>query len=668
MAETVVINFTGKDDISPVAKDVEKSIKDVGTTAEAQGSKFSAMTEIARGAFQSIGGFAVNAAAEIGSNLVGGVTDFFTSAVRGSMDYQNVLKQTEAVIESTGMAAGFSVEQMEEMAYSMSAAAGASLFPDDAILDAQNILATFTQIKGTEFSGATQSALDMAQALGMDASQAAMMMGKALNDPVKGMSALSRSGVSFTEVQKLMVEDMVALGDVAGAQQLILKEMEVQFGGSALKATESLDGAMVLLTEGIEDAKGAIGDTLLPILTRFTNFGITMLVPMLKDVLGAFGDWIASIDWDTIIISIGGMLQGFTGMVSNIDWASLFSSLSVLVDFLMSQMPTAMEIVQPAITNLMSMVRGLIAIFTGPEMQSIAGNVMQVIGVVAQVFGSLISAIAPIIAQIIQSVQSLMPPVATAVQMITDTLTSPSLTKAFNTIADLFSVVGEVAVKLAELVIKELLEAFHTLWPVVNVVITSIGTVINAVIPVVTNVLKALMMYLNGDATGALKKLKETFSTVWNDIKSAVMSAVNDITSRLGAFIGEVSSTAMRLGSDIMSGVARGIASGANAIKDAMRNAVGDAISFAKGILGIASPSKVMAQVVGAPIGQGIAAGIMEGIPAIRGAMAVSLGAAQGQATQSVQNYYLSATYNTAQSESSLRNDLRAMQLLSGAV
>lgn len=75
-----------------------------------------------------------------------------------------------------------------------------------------------------------------------------------------------------------------------------------------------------------------------------------------------------------------------------------------------------------------------------------------------------------------------------------------------------------------------------------------------------------------------------------------------------------------------------------------------------------------MAKQVGMPIGQGLAAGIMESIPAIRGAMAVSLGAAQGQATQSVQNYYLTANYATSQSESTLRNDLRAMQILSGAV
>ena len=125
---------------------------------------------------------------------------------------------------------------------------------------------------------------------------------------------------------------------------------------------------------------------------------------------------------------------------------------------------------------------------------------------------------------------------------------------------------------------------------------------------------------------------------------------------------------AAQFGRDLIAGIASGISSSAGKIADAAKSAAQSALDSAKQLLGIASPSKVMARQVGLPIGQGMAAGIMESIPAIRGAMAVSTGAAAGQATQSIQNYYLSATYNQTQSESSIRNDLRAMQLLSGAV
>jgi hypothetical protein len=97
---------------------------------------------------------------------------------------------------------------------------------------------------------------------------------------------------------------------------------------------------------------------------------------------------------------------------------------------------------------------------------------------------------------------------------------------------------------------------------------------------------------------------------------------------------------------------------------DTFGGLVSGAVSWLKKLLGIASPSKVMAETIGRPIAQGLAAGIMSGIPDIRGSSAVA-GAAT---TQTIQNYYLSASYQTAQSESTIASDIRAMQLLSGGV
>ena len=693
MAETVVINFTGKDDISSVAKDVEKSIKDVGTTAEAQGSKFDGMKEIARGAFQSIGSFAVNAAAEIGSNIVGGVTDFFSSAVRGSMDYQNVLAQTEAVIESTGGAAGYSVQQMEEMARSMSAAEGMSLFPDDAILSAQNVLATFTKIEGVEFEGATQAALDMAQALGMDLGGAAMMMGKALNDPVKGMSALSRSGVSFTEEQKALVEEMVAVGDVAGAQQLILKEMEVQFGGSALKATETLEGGMVLLSEGIEDAKGAIGDALLPILTRFTNFGLTMLVPMLKDVLGAFGAWITSIDWDTIIGAVGGMIQGFTGMVSGIDWASLFTSLNAVASVIGQVLIEAFTVIQPLLIVVKDVFTQLFSVITSPavieiltaiggafmSIASIAGTVITALTPLASLIATtfmgavqaLLNGLAPAFTTIQNLIAQLTPYIQGAITAIGEVFASPALKSAMEGIVGIFGVLGEIVSAvvgilsgLVMFVVENLTPVIAGLWPVVQIAFNTIFSVIDSVVGLVRGILDSLLLLLKGDFTGAWDTLKNAISTAWTGISTAVQTGIDGVKAAFKTFI----DSAGQIGLDIVAGIAKGISSGAGQIADAAKSAASNAFNAAKALLGISSPSKLFADSIGMPISQGIAAGIAKGAPEINGALNATLGGASAGTTQTVQNYYLSATYNTRQSESSIMADLRAMQLLSGAV
>lgn len=693
MAETVVINFTGKDDVSSVAKSVEGSIKDVGSTAEAQGSKFNSMTEIARGAFQSIGGFAVNAASQIGSSIVGGIGSFISEGIEEAAGWQSAFRQTEAVIESTGMAAGFTAEQMGEMAQSLSASSGMSLFTDDAILGAQNVLATFTKVQGVQFEGATQSALDMAQALGMDASQAAMMMGKALNDPVKGMSALSRSGVSFTDEQKAMVEAMVEAGDVAGAQNLILKEMEVQFGGSALAATETFEGSQVLLAESFNGVKETLGNALLPILTRLSNVLMSTVIPAMGNIITVIADFISGLDWTGIISSISGVINGFVNLGSGVDWSGIFTALGNIASVIGTALTTAFTVIQPLLMVVMNVFSQLFSVITSPavveilvaiggalmSVASIAGTVITALTPLASLISTtfmgavqaLLNGLAPAFTTIQNLIAQLTPYIQSAITAIGAVLASPALKSAMDGLVGVFGVLGEIVSVvvgilsgLVMFIVSNLAPVIAGIWPVVQITFNTIFSVIDNVVKLVRGVLDSLLLLLKGDFTGAWNTLKTSISTAWTGISTAVQTGIDGVTAKLREWIGG----AAQFGKDLVAGIASGISSSASKIADAAKNAAQSALNSAKALLGISSPSKVMAKQVGLPIGQGLAAGIMESIPAIRGAMAVSLGSAQGQATQSIQNYYLSATYQTAQSESNIRNDLRAMQLLSGAV
>jgi phage-related protein len=667
MAETVVVNFTGQDDVTPAAKKAEQAIKDVGDTAEKSGSKFDGMKEIARGALQSIGEGAIGLAGSIGSSLVGGVTDFFTSAVQGSMDYQNVLAQTQAVIESTGGAAGYTVEEMEALARSMSSAEGMSLFADDEILGAQNVLATFTKVAGEQFAGATQASLDMAQALGMDVSSAAMMMGKALNDPIKGMSALSRSGVSFTGAQIAMVEAMVEAGDVASAQNLILSEMEVQFGGSALAATETFAGSMAILSEGIEDAKGSIGDALLPVLTRLANVARSFIVPAIAQITSAIGAWINGLDWTYIITSISGVVNGFISFGSAIPWDAITGGFNAVIAAIMTA--------QPLFSAIAGLAIGLFSAFTGPEATGAASGLAGVIDMIIGILGGLwatiqstltavINVLSPIVADIVRFAMEI-------VTAITTTLQSPEVKNAFAQFQVLFATVGVVVKELADVIsialtyaLDGLKIAFEFLWPVIDYVFKQIMNVISFVIPIVVGLLNSVIMVLNGDFTGAWNNIKTVISKAWDGIKTAVQTGIDSVKTAFQTFI----DSAGQIGSDIVAGIAKGITDGASKIADAAKGAANSAYEAAMKFLNANSPSKLFADNVGASISEGIAAGIVKGSPEINGAIGMTLGGASAGTTQTVQNYYLSATYNTRQSESSIMADLRAMQLLSGAV
>jgi hypothetical protein len=194
----------------------------------------------------------------------------------------------EAVIKATGGAAGLTADQMAGYAMQLR---NITNVDDDVIKGAETILATFKEVKGDEFKRATAAAVDMAAVLGGDASSAAMQLGKALNDPEKGLTMLAKSGVSFTEKQTKLIESMVETGNVAGAQNAILAEMEAQFGGAAAAAAGAAGGGFAQLKFIIDDIKEGIGAKLLPVVDAFALSLKDHLSPVVGEILEQFGGW-----------------------------------------------------------------------------------------------------------------------------------------------------------------------------------------------------------------------------------------------------------------------------------------------------------------------------------------------------------------------------------------
>ena len=163
---------------------------------------------------------------------------------------QHAVAQLEAALKSTGAAAGYTSAQLQNMASSLQKV---TTYGDDAVIGAEALLLTFTQIRGQNFADATTAVLDLATAMGGDLKGAAVQVGKALNDPVRGVNALQRVGVSFTQAQEDVIKKLVDTGHAADAQRLILKELQTEFGGSAAAARDTLGGALAAL-------KNAFGD------------------------------------------------------------------------------------------------------------------------------------------------------------------------------------------------------------------------------------------------------------------------------------------------------------------------------------------------------------------------------------------------------------------------
>ncbi|KAF1706293.1 phage tail length tape measure family protein [Pseudoxanthomonas sacheonensis] len=163
---------------------------------------------------------------------------------QNTIEAERVQAQLEARIKSTGNAARLSINDLNKMAKALQFKTS---FDDESIGEVQAMLLTFTKIGRETFPDATAAVLDLSTAMGTDLNSAALQVGKALNDPVKGLTALSRAGIQFSAAQKAIIKDLVKTGDVAGAQTVILKELETQMGGSAEAARNTLGGALKAL-------------------------------------------------------------------------------------------------------------------------------------------------------------------------------------------------------------------------------------------------------------------------------------------------------------------------------------------------------------------------------------------------------------------------------------
>jgi hypothetical protein len=112
------------------------------------------------------------------------------------------------------------------------------------------------------FDRATKAAIDLAAAGFGDAESNAVQLGKALQDPIKGITALAKSGVTFTEQEKEKIKTLVESNRTLEAQEMILKAIETQVGGTAEATANDTDKLKVAFSQVSE----SIGLILVPIL------------------------------------------------------------------------------------------------------------------------------------------------------------------------------------------------------------------------------------------------------------------------------------------------------------------------------------------------------------------------------------------------------------------
>ncbi len=241
-------------------------------------SEFNRKTDAAGKRFGKLGGALKTAAVGAGAAAFGLLGAIVKTGAAEAMDASAAQAQLEAGIKSTGGAAGVTVDHLNDLASSIQNYSGQT---DDSIAKAESLLLTFTNIKnsGTDkiFDQATKATADMAAKMGTDAASSAVLLGKALNDPVKGITALQRVGVSFSDAQRKQIAAMMESGDVAGAQKVILAELSKEFGGAAKAAGDSLPGQLARGRRAFEDMSQNLVGSLMPSLVQLMSLGTKLM-------------------------------------------------------------------------------------------------------------------------------------------------------------------------------------------------------------------------------------------------------------------------------------------------------------------------------------------------------------------------------------------------------
>lgn len=251
-------DFSIKTKITLDTKNYEAGIKKAESATQKFSSSLSGVTKLLKSTF-AIAGISVGTKA---------IVNFGKEAVKSAESANKTLNILNNTLKVTGASAWTTSEDLvkmsEEIAYSTNYTVGE-------IQDMQSVLLGFKNITGDTFKEASDAITDMATVMGMDLKSAVQTVGKALDDPVKGLDSLRRQGFAFTEEQKKELAQLVENGEQLKAQKIILDELNTTYGGAAKAAQSSFDKQK----DAVISFKETLGNQLIPVLDVFAEKSAT---------------------------------------------------------------------------------------------------------------------------------------------------------------------------------------------------------------------------------------------------------------------------------------------------------------------------------------------------------------------------------------------------------
>jgi hypothetical protein len=253
---------------------------------------------------------------------IAGIIEFADRSIQAFQESQAALANVEAGLKSTGNAIGITGKQFSEMA---ARAQEVGIFEDDTIMqNATAQLLTFGSIGKNNFERVQNAAMDVAAKLngvavtGENLKGISIMMGKAMDDPVRGMGAMRKAGLQFDQQQENMIKTMALSGNKHGAQVLMLKEIERLYGGTSVALGKTDKGMEIIAKNKMGDTMENIGEQLAPIKAQLFEMALFIL-PAINKALPTFFKWVKKLF--PAIVAVGIAMVAFKVAT----WAVIFA-------------------------------------------------------------------------------------------------------------------------------------------------------------------------------------------------------------------------------------------------------------------------------------------------------------------------------------------------------
>ena len=627
---------TGYVSITPSAKGFGSALsKEIGGDLEGVGKD--AGGKAGKGFMGGMGGALKVGVAAVGIGALAGIT---TKALGNAREAQQITNITEATIKATGGAAGVSASHVQDMANALQRTTGIS---DETIRSGSNIILTFKNIanaagEGNDiFDQTTKAALDLSAAGFGSVESASTMLGKALNDPLQGMSALTRVGVTFTEQQREQVKAAMENNDILAAQKIILAEVEGQVGGVAEAAADPMDKLQNMFADLLE----TIGMSLLPALSAIADAlqpVFDELGPVIGEVSGLLGGVLADAVRELAPIfkplaAIAGRLSGALGGVLSKAVSALAPLIVLLLEALMPVLDVIIALIEPVLEVVAALLDALMPVIA-PLIGLLAALIRILAGGLAKVLEHVLLPILNVVATVIgdylgpafKSIGDFLEPV---VEYIENTV-GPIIIGVWDAI---FGVIGGfvewfegTALPIIEGVVNFVIGYYQTLWKIVQTVWNGITAFIGAAVRTIGSIL--------GGIAGVVTNVIGFFRNLWTGAQNMLGGLIGFITGipgRILGILGGLAGSLYNIGRSMIQGLINGAGSLLRNIGQFFLNMLpGWIVGPFKAALGISSPSKVMAS-LGEEIGEGLVIGIHAKSTDVENAMRdLSIGAIGG--------------------------------------